>query len=251
MSIELYFDSLLAWIALALITFLILLFFKPSTYGRHTNLKRLSISNKWGWFLMELPTLFIVVFFLLGSLDFNIITTCFIFLYVIHYVNRVFVFPFRLNTKGKKMPLLIVISAIFFNMVNVFFIGYYFGNFATGYDLNWLYSPQFISGFALFLVGAYVNNQSDSILINLRKESESGYKIPHGGLFKYVSCPNHLGEIIEWIGFAILTWSMPGLAFALWTIANLLPRAISHHIWYKKEFKDYPVSRKAIIPFLI
>ena len=251
MSIDFYFDSLFIWIAVAFLTFLILLFFKPSTYGRHTNLKRLSISNKWGWFLMELPTLLIVVFFLLGSLDFNITTTCFIFLYVIHYVNRVFVFPFRLNTKGKKIPVLIVVSAIFFNLVNVFFIGYYFGNFATGYDLNWLYSPQFIIGFSLFLTGAYINNQSDGILINLRKESENGYKIPHGGLFKYISCPNHFGEIIEWIGFAILTWSLPALAFALWTIANLLPRSIHHHKWYNENFDDYPKKRTAIIPYFL
>tara|TARA_B100002052_G_scaffold293269_1_gene316123 strand:+ start:1764 stop:2468 length:705 start_codon:yes stop_codon:yes gene_type:complete len=234
------------------VTFLFLLLFKPATYGRHIRDQRLTISNKWGWFIMELPTFLIIPIFLMFSdKSVNLVTICFISLYVIHYINRVFVFPFRLNTKEKKIPLLIVISAIFFNLVNVFFIGYYFGNFATGYDLGWLYSPQFISGFALFLAGAYINNQSDSILINLRKESESGYKIPHGGLFKYVSCPNHLGEIIEWIGFAILTWSLPGLAFALWTIANLLPRAISHHIWYKKEFENYPVNRKVIIPFIL
>jgi len=162
----------------------------------------------------------------------------------------VFVFPFRLKTKHKKIPLLIVVSAIFFNLINVFFIGYYFGNFATGYDLNWLYSPQFITGFSLFLGGAYINNQSDSILINLRKESENGYKIPYGGLFKYISCPNHFGEIIEWIGFAILTWSLPTFAFALWTMANLIPRAIQHHYWYQQKFINYPKNRKAILPYL-
>ena len=251
MSSELYFNSLFIWIALAFIVFLILLFFQPSTYGRHINLNRLSISNKWGWFLMELPTLLITVFFLLGSLDFNIVTTCFIVMYVIHYINRVFVFPFRLKTKRKKIPLLIVVSAIFFNLINVFFIGYYFGNFATGYDLNWLYSPQFITGFLLFLGGAYINNQSDSILINLRKESENGYKIPYGGLFKYISCPNHFGEIIEWIGFAILTWSLPTFAFAFWTMANLIPRSIQHHDWYKQEFINYPKNRKAILPYFL
>lgn len=251
MSSEFYFNSLFIWIALAFIVFLILVFFQPSTYGRHINLNRFSISNKWGWFLMEFPTLLIIVFFLLGSLDFNIVTTCFIVIYVIHYINRVFVFPFRLKTKDKKIPLLIVVSAIFFNLINVFFIGYYFGNFATGYDLSWFYSPQFIIGCSLFLFGSYINNQSDTILINLRKESETGYKIPYSGLFKYVSCPNHLGEIIEWFGFAILTWSLAGLSFALWTFANLLPRAIAHHKWYQKRFTDYPKNRKALFPFIL
>ena len=75
--------------------------------------------------------------------------------------------------------------------------------------------------------------------------------MPFGGLFKYVSCPNHLGEIIEWIGFAILSWSLPTFAFALWTIANLLPRAIQHHDWYHNHLEDYPKDRKAVFPYLL
>ena len=78
--------------------------------------------------------------------------------------------------------------------------------------------------------------KSDTILLNLRSENK-GYQIPNGGFFKYVSYPNYFGEILEWIGFAILTWSFSGLSFALWTISNLLPRSIKHHNWYKKEFK--------------
>ena len=88
------------------------------------------------------------------------------------------------------------------------------------------------------------------ILINLRKGLEKGYKVPFGGFFRYVSCPNHLGEIIEWFGFAILTCSVPAFAFALWTVANLFPRAIEHHKWYKKKFHNYPKNRKIILPYL-
>ncbi len=76
------------------------------------------------------------------------------------------------------------------------------------------------------------------------------YKIPNGALFKYISSPNYLGEVLEWIGWAILTWSLAGLAFAVFTIANLLPRAYATHKWYIKNFPDYPKERKAIIPFI-
>ena len=31
-----------------------------------------------------------------------------------------------------------------------------------------------------------------------------------------------------------------------WTIFNLLPRAISHHKWYKEKFEDYPKEGKII-----
>jgi hypothetical protein len=57
--------------------------------------------------------------------------------------------------------------------------------------------------------------------------------------------------MIEWTGWAIATLSLPGLVFALWTAANLAPRALKHHAWYRKTFPDYPQSRKAIIPFVL
>jgi hypothetical protein len=44
---------------------------------------------------------------------------------------------------------------------------------------------------------------------------------------------------------------LPGLVFALWTAANLVPRALKHHTWYRKTFAEYPRVRKAIIPFVL
>ncbi|MGL5956334.1 MAG: 3-oxo-5-alpha-steroid 4-dehydrogenase, partial [Brevinema sp.] len=40
-------------------------------------------------------------------------------------------------------------------------------------------------------------------------------------------------------------------AFFLWTVANLLPRALTSHRWYLDHFPDYPKDRKALIPFLL
>jgi hypothetical protein len=34
-------------------------------------------------------------------------------------------------------------------------------------------------------------------------------------------------------------------------LANLLPRALAHHRWYKQRFPEYPSERKAIFPFLL
>jgi hypothetical protein len=66
-----------------------------------------------------------------------------------------------------------------------------------------------------------------------------------------VSCPNHFGEIVEWVGFAILMGALPGWSFALWTFVNLVPRTLDHHRWYKAKFANYPSERKAVIPFLL
>jgi len=246
-----YYYGLFIWIGLAIITFSYLLIFQPSTYGRHIKQNTFCIDNRLGWFLMELPTVILMpLFFFLGSLEYNVVTFSFVIIYIIHYFNRVFIYPFRIRTKNKKIPFSIVLSAILFNILNTFFIGYYFGSITPLYTISWFCSPFFIIGFLIFITGFYINYNSDMILINLRKKSEKGYKIPFGGFFRYVSCPNHFGEIIEWLGFAILTCSLPTLAFLIWTIANLLPRAIKHHYWYRKKFSDYPKERKIIIPYI-
>ena len=96
-----------------------------------------------------------------------------------------------------------------------------------------------------------INILADYKLIYLRKSTTNGYKIPQKGMFEYISCPNHFGEIIEWIGFAILSWNYASLSFAVWTIVNILPRSLDHHKWYKSHFKNYPKKRKAIFPFIV
>jgi protein-S-isoprenylcysteine O-methyltransferase Ste14 len=70
-------------------------------------------------------------------------------------------------------------------------------------------------------------------------------------MFRYVTAANYFGELTEWTGWAIMTLSLPGLVFAIWTFANLGPRAYRHHKWYIEKFGDeYPKDRKRMIPFV-
>ena len=62
-------------------------------------------------------------------------------------------------------------------------------------------------------------------------------------IFK-VSCPNYFGEFLEWLGWALMTMNLAGLIFFFWTLANLLPRALSNHEWLKREFENYPKIEK-------
>ena len=101
----------------------------------------------------------------------------------------------------------------------------------------------------MFVAGFVINLHSDTVLLRLRRSGR--YEMPQDGLFRFVSCPNYLGEIIEWTGFAVMTWSPAAAAFALWTAANLVPRALSNHRWYKERFEDYPATRAALIPGLL
>jgi 3-oxo-5-alpha-steroid 4-dehydrogenase 1 len=240
------------WIAVAIVIFPIVLRI-VAPYGRHTtNTWGPLLSNRIGWIVMESPALLgFAYFFLSGTNIHNFVTWIFFSFWMIHYVNRTLIFPFRLRTKGKKMPVSIVLMAFCFNLVNGFINGYYLGTLSDKYEISWLTDPRFIVGIIFCLYGLAKNWQSDTILIHLRKPGETGYKIPNGGLFNKISCPNHFCEIIEWCGFALMTWSLPGLAFLIWTVVNLLPRALHHHQWYKSTFPEYPVKRKALIPYIL
>jgi hypothetical protein len=237
------------WVALALVVF-VLLQFVTAPFGRHskTNWGPM-IKNKYGWLLMELPSFTIILISLLIGSKVNSVTWVIGGLWLIHYFNRTFVFPFRIKSGNKKMPFSIVVFAVFFNLFNAGFNGYYLAELST-YNTAWLSSWQFMVGLTLFLLGYTINFRSDEILMNLRKPGETGYVIPQGGLFKYVSAPNLFGEIIEWTGFAILAWNLPAASFAIWTFANLVPRANDHHQFYLDKFPDYPKERKRVIPFI-
>lgn len=250
MTFEQYTIFTWIWIAIAVVIFVVLLFI-TAPYGRHTKTTwGPLINNKLGWFLMEFFLLVVLFYFILtGENEQSIVNMIVIGIISAHYLNRSIVFPLRIKTKGKKMPISIMAMGLGFNLSNGFLFGYYLGNFKV-YSNDWLTSPQFIIGSIILIAGAIINKYGDTVLINLRKPNESGYKIPQGGLFKFISCPNLFGEVIEWMGFAILTWSLPGLAFFVWTFANLVPRAISHHKWYLNHFENYPKKRKAVFPYL-
>ena len=239
------------WLTLAVIVFLILIFVK-APYGRHkTKGWGVEISAKKGWIIMEsIPAVLLAVILVLGH-NRDLVVLFFWAIWTAHYVNRAWAWPNRAKLEQKLMPLSVVILAVIFNTINCLLNGIWLFDLSGGYELSWVTDPRFIFGVVIFFFGMIINIKSDDILFSLRDDGSTGYKIPRGGLFEKVSSPNYLGEIIEWFGFAIATWSLAGFTFAIWTFCNLAPRAFAHHRWYKQEFSDYPENRKALIPFVI
>ncbi|MGC9150790.1 MAG: DUF1295 domain-containing protein [Microbacter sp.] len=241
------------WLLLALVVHVVM-FYVTAPFGRHTTDKwGISINNKWGWFLMEVPSLIIMIYFLALNLHLMLGYSWVLFLlWIVHYLNRSIIYPLRIRSTPKKMPLVIMLSAVFFNVVNASLNGCYLACFApmSKYDVHWFYSFHFILGIFLFIFGMYVNMKSDNMLIHLRKRHETGYKIPKGFLFDYVTSPNLFGEVIEWTGFALMAWNLPAFTFMVWTFANLVPRAKNHHDWFLRQFPEYPENRKIIFPFV-
>jgi hypothetical protein len=228
------------------------LFFFPAPYGRLTrpHFGKL-ISTRTGWMVMEAPSaLVFFAMYLVAKVPVNAPMIMFLLLWEIHYLHRGFIYPSSRSDAAKPMPLAIVFMGLFFNIGNAYLNGRWIYAFSGGYPQSWMKDPRFLIGVVVFVAGFIINKRADQILRALRKPGEMDYKIPRGSLYEKISCPNYFGEILEWLGWAVATWSLAGLIFAIWTFANLAPRAVSYHQWYKETFSEYPPERKALIPFI-
>ena len=231
------------------------LFFVDAGYGRFYAPKwGPAIDNRLGWMLMEAPV-FVAMLLLwwLSDRREDGIRLVFLLLFELHYFHRAFVFPWLMRGRS-KMPLSIIGTAVLFNTLNAYMQGgwLFYVSPVDYYSADWLTSVPFLVGTALFLFGMGVNIHSDRIIRNLRKPGDTAHYLPRGGMFRWVTSANYFGELVEWTGFAILTWSVSGAVFALWTFANLAPRAARIYNGYRQEFPEQLDTRttKRIIPFI-
>ena len=221
-----------------------LLFFVPAPYGRHQRAGwGPTISARLGWVLMESPSVFLFAAVWLANPHFGDASVKLLgALWLAHYVQRTFVFTALMPPGGKPHAALTFAMAIVFNVLNA--SGNAGGLAPRALDLG------FVLGVVIFVGAMALNVHSDHVLRTLRAPGETGYKVPNAGAFRLVSAPNYLGEILEWVGFAIAAQSLAAWAFAAFTAANLAPRALSNHRWYRAKFPDYPKARRALIPFV-
>ena len=216
------------------------------------------IPSRISWIIQECPCVFMTIFFLIyyrKNLNYkNILVMAPFF---IHYVHRSFIFPFVIHS-SKNNPLEITLMAFVFCFFNSLMINRSIFCLIIDYELKsfWL---NYLFGLAIFGLGMYINIHSDYSMIkqrNANKDSNNKYIIPRGFMYELISCPNYFGELTEWLGFFILSNSFSGLVFFISTFANLFPRAIQYHQWYKTKFKEEFATdknlsqRKSIVPFL-
>jgi hypothetical protein len=241
---------LAGYVAAAVIVFAVLTVV-DAPYGRHIG-KRWqgpTINNRVAWLVMESPAALVFgTCFLVGTYRDTLVSLVFCAMWESHYIYRAFIYPFRFRSSGKHMPLMVAAVGFTFNILNGYLNGRYLFTFSGGYSNRWLLDPRFLLGALFFFAGMAVCRHSDGILRRLRRPGQSGYQIPRGGLFTFVSAPNYLGEMIEWGGWALATWSIPGAAFFVWVLANLVPRARANHRWFRLHFPDYPKERRALLP---
>lgn len=241
---------ILVWImiALAVMTF-VALRYVVAPYGRHARAGwGPTIPDRVGWLVMESPSSigFAWIFFTGGHAT-EPARLALAAMWLLHYVHRTFIYPLRLKSSGKRMPLVIALMAFAFNLLNISINATWIARLGD-YGAGWLSDPRFLVGTVVFFAGFAINYDADRRLFALRRGKDGGYQIPHGGLYEYITCPNYFGELVEWSGWALASFSLGGAAFAMYTAANLVPRAIANHAWYKHRFEDYPQARKVVLP---
>jgi very-long-chain enoyl-CoA reductase len=165
-----------------------------------------------------------------------------------HFVKREFESIFIHRFSNATMPLkqLFTNSLHYWLMAGVL-IGYF------------LYAPEFESpsmvtvagSLVVFLVGELGNLYSHVVLRNLRSEGSTTRGIPRGLGFELVSCPNYTFEILAWTAMSVMTGLISMWIFTIMGGAVMCSWALKKHQRYRKEFPNYPKSRKAIIPFIL
>ena len=205
---------------------------------------------RWGWFVMELPALAILPATYMLAGERQAVTDVLVGLWTAHYAHRTLIWPWIVAKPSNPLPVITCAAGFGFNVVN----GLLFSWFLLGvadYPADWFGDVRFIAGAAAMCMGAGLNVWADYHLARLRRMQPGQYVLPYGGAYRCISSPNLAGEMLEWAGFALLSWALPGLAFAIWTVANLAPRALWRRRWYQAQFTAYPGDRRAFIPRLL
>jgi 3-oxo-5-alpha-steroid 4-dehydrogenase 1 len=235
--------------------------FIPSPYGRFASPRYgVSLGPRLGWFLMELPAVpvFGAVFFL-GPRWSDPVPLLFLVVWLVHYANRGYAFPWLIRAAPgarTSFSLLVVVAGWAATSLHGYLNAAFLTTHGTHYGLDWLTDPRFLAGIAVYYTSFALTLHSEHVQRNLRTREEVAagertYRIPQGGLYRWVSSPAYLTELTGWAGFALATWSPGGLFIFAISAANLVPRAFATHRWYRERFPDYPPGRKALIPYLL
>jgi 3-oxo-5-alpha-steroid 4-dehydrogenase 1 len=169
-----------AWVLLAL-TVAPYLLLRPAPYGRHGR-------PGWGpvvkartaWVLMELPSpLLMTILFCIGDSPTNLPALAALALWLGHYVYRTFVFAWLLPFTSKPMPVLVMGSGAFFNVVNAYLNGRWLFALSPTRPTAWLTSLPFLAGVVLFVAGFLIHVFADRELRRLRRQSGGAYAVPH------------------------------------------------------------------------
>ena len=187
-TVDFFYDLLYIMFIVGLVVF-VSLYFVDAGYGKmRTEKWGPSMSNKAGWFLMEVPVFLVVLYLyfksfpLYGGITKNVPYWIFFLIFEFHYFQRSFIFPFLLKGKG-RMPFAIMILSVVWNLINGYIQGFWLFHLAPQYypemyTSAWVTTPQFIIGTIIFIVGWCINMHSDYVIRHLRQPGDTKHYLP-------------------------------------------------------------------------
>ena len=102
----------------------------------------------------------------------------------------------------------------------------------------------------MFGLGELLNGYHHWLLARLRPPGAHTYVMPRGGLFGWVASPHYLGEILSFVGYAMMSDLLPVWGNALVVSAYLSSRANSNLKWYQREMPlRIPSGWRRLVPF--
>jgi len=111
-------------------------------------------------------------------------------------------------------------------------------------------SPTFVLGTVVFGLGELLNGYHHWLLARLRPPGVHTYFMPRGGLFGWVASPHYFGEILSFVGYAMMSDLLPVWGNALVVSTYLSSRANSTLKWYQGKMpRQIPTGWRRIVPF--
>ncbi|KAG8827333.1 3-oxo-5a-steroid 4- dehydrogenase [Serendipita sp. 399] len=119
---------------------------------------------------------------------------------------------------------------------------------------SWRDEDWFLWGCAAVWTACELMNLSAHLTLrSLRPEGSGKRGIPHSWLFDTlnVSCANYTTEIAGWLIVCVMTGDLWTMIYVLTGVITMTKWGLAKHARYRKEFDDYPKSRKALFPFIL
>ena len=142
--------------------------------------------------------------------------------FLFHFVRRIFEVSF-VNSYSRPTPLraLVIIASLYGGIAAscAFFQVRTFSQPTS--------QPIFILGVLIFALGEVLNAYHHLLLARLRPLAVRTYGVPRGGLFGWVASPHYLGEILSFVGYAMMSGVLPVWGNAVVVTAYLGSRANS------------------------
>ncbi|KAI8325617.1 hypothetical protein GQ54DRAFT_254454 [Martensiomyces pterosporus] len=172
-----------------------------------------------------------------------------------HFIKRELETAFVHRFSHGTMPLFNVFKNSFhYHLLSGLNLAYWIYRPATAKDsvvAAQLSNPTILALLTGVFLFAEISNLSTHITLrNLRPPGTRVRRIPYGYGFDLVSCPNYMFESLAWLAIAAMTRSIAALFFLVVSTGQMYIWAVKKHKQYKREFPDYPKSRKAIFPFV-